>query len=162
MGILSRSLFSAFLEDGRTGGLRVTGKCPQNSECEKNTHEDKGFLSHRLKPKPTCLLLRCPKPMQSRHGWRREVEIHRTGPASSWAGDKDQGHTGILSLGEVRLGMRPTESSDLFQGLSDDFLESFPTLVPNPAHQPPSYQQLQLCMRPDTGNGVSRAGVLGE
>ena len=32
MGILSLSLF---LAEGRTGGIRVTGKCPLNSECEK-------------------------------------------------------------------------------------------------------------------------------
>lgn len=37
--------------------------------------------------------------MPGHDGWRRVVEIHRTGPASSWAGDTDLGHVHILSLG---------------------------------------------------------------
>lgn len=78
---------------------KLPGKCPQNSECEKTLMKIKGFLSHKLKPKPTWLLFWCPKPMPGHDGWRRVVEIHRTGPASSWAGDTDLGHVHILSLG---------------------------------------------------------------
>lgn len=36
---------------------RVTGKYPQNSECETNTPEDKGFLSHKLRPKPNSIVV---------------------------------------------------------------------------------------------------------
>ena len=117
---------------------KVTGKCPQNSDCEKNTHEDKGFLSHKLKPKPN--LVGCYYGVQSlckvvMHGDGRWKFSELVSFFQNWAQDTDLGHVDILSLGEAGSRMGTRQSSEPFQGLNDDLLKIFSSLVPEP-HSP--------------------------
>lgn len=89
------------------------------------------------------------------------MDIHRTGPASSWAGYTDLRHVDILNLGEVGSRMGPRQFSALFQGLKDGLLKTSLSLVPNPCSPSNLLKQFQLCMHPDTGNGASRDRILG-